>query len=441
MDNSLLSNPDKFSQLVEAINSVKEAKSSAVSVPRLIGYTTLTAISGLGGYLFYGSTGEAMARYHRYTKGTRFDFIFQQNLPGWSGALTNFFFNLETYLWIWEQAQNKKLNNEEALTQNQHLIKVWLFATIAGIGTVLPSWIAALDSSTDFMLATLAAICDLPVNIAGAKLLVDWARTTRLVAGNDEIANTRRKIVAKLRQRAAAIRANGEREGDGTINIEQLTAIYNDESETEIINHHFCCTATLMTLKSAIWLIALYQNYGAVYFSYKDAAKIQLSLGLFALFANLIPSLGFTIKGMTGLVLPMAEGNFPITFGVQHHSKKFWLCFTLLSLIAAGSGFTAGQMGYEAWEQLPGWGGENAKLASDIVSNVGAVVIYNFPQCLLFLNRLFELYQCKIATPEQQQAYQYADKLEQTADVVEKMKDDAINELTEEGNVFASHVA
>lgn len=378
------------------------------------------SLSAVGGLMYWFSSAAASDRYLSYANHHRYlhwmSFIFLYRIPELSAAVTNSLFNAESYLTLYENFFAKRSEAERNLTDIEHERTAWFMAFMAGIGATLPNWYVSFAGATSSVAAvsTISAICSLPVNIDGSKTMTDILRSFDVSSRArvfccenpqqqdefEKLRKTQLKLVAHLEKQAQLIRrqqvAIPAPAADQSVldTLAQILALQPiSTEETALIAHANSSPSKLLQpLVVLIWIVGIYQNYGGVYDSYLAGNQIHWSIAGIAALANAMPSLGYTAKGLNGVVFPLIYGTRQKSIAELELPKTNLALTLTVCIFAAFSCFTSDQMGYDAWNWWPNRGGETGAFISGLVSNLGSAFLYNLPQCILFVPRILDLY-------------------------------------------------
>jgi hypothetical protein len=175
----------------------------------------------------------------------------------------------------------------------------------------------------------------------------------------------------------------------------------------------------------------LYQNFGYTVMTYDSAKKASKTLAKVIAAIQLIPTLGFAIKGILGdrdMISDYMSGTKSLE-AVEEPNKLLALSI-LTAVIAMGSGFTGDQANYQAWKECNGPWGESGAWASGIIGNIATATTYNGPQALLFSKRCLHLYMLrKDADPELKAQMLFVDGMRSMSNTIQMMTMDRFEEF------------
>lgn len=174
---------------------------------------------------------------------------------------------------------------------------------------------------------------------------------------------------------------------------EKLAALLRVNSQDKQLPHYpnlIRESIILSSIKFIIGLFGMVQNFGHVIESYRAGAEYHWSLGLFFALCNIIPGIGFTIKGILGFG--------PLELLVEWCSSRkvnmsaSYCAVAIFSVVARCCYAFSGLSGDELNYQSALYCGSSSAFAFFIglAANIGTAFVFNGPQCEILLRRFLQ---------------------------------------------------
>jgi len=343
-------------------------------------------------------------------------------VAGTSSVVTNTFFNWSSFCEIWQSHASFSLWCSDALKAFLSNPIQHMFALLNSAGTILPFWYISLtdDMGWNFFVTT-AALANIPVFYYGSEVffeVIKYAEMVRfalqlqwLLASitcrdrteiNKSIELTRIKslLIAHFLKLADNFRmASGDEKTPFTLNIsssdsnEELFIRLLEESSQPILSNYYNPIRedyVLLFLKYFVFGgLGMLQNFGHSVEAYQFGAQYHWSAGAFCLLFNLLPGLGYTIKGIMG------NGIVELLFSktpTSDTARTSYFSMTTFFLVIARvcylfSGLSGDELNYQS---VLFFNKELTLLAliMGICSNIGTALVFNAPQCEVKLQEL-----------------------------------------------------
>ncbi len=443
---------------------------------RYVGSGVLAFLSGI---LYFFSSLKAAERYVGYAKDTSSysDIQWLQYLPALGGGVTNALFNAESYLTVYESLFDTQEEKKRKQGLGQGVLEKWeWFATIfIAFFTILPVWKISLEGDTwEVVLATVSAVLNVPVTMEGAKALIDWLKeydfkdrvsnclhfvrseigerspTTRVDAQEafkiNQVTRQARNLIAHFLKEQAGwfssasgeVRKTKRGEFFSNINASSMNVGLGLNVFSELIknkidfvppSHSFGYRFLARTTFSLLAFCGVVANVGYAGLTYQGGLALidNVFFGWLSAILHLIPSIGFTIKGIQSLWGTLQEIEQSTCVLERIELPKMYLTWCVVSTVfALFSGFTGDGAGYETWmDYFSAWGGETMAIVMGIIHNIGIALVYNLPQCLYFAQRMVDLYILKTRDKEiddnVRSDVQFVNGLKETARLIRRM--------------------
>ncbi len=375
------------------------------------------------------------------------------------GAGTNGVFNWESYLAILALFSQQRLSGEANLISVKGELAEWVGSAVISFFVVLGMWAVSLTGDpVEGILATVSAVLNLPVNAFGAIVFIAWfkkfdfeARSIDWLGAHLWRAETKRQENLALRQARDLIAGQLRDQVSAFENL--LTAkrssvledlmqgscfdIFKKLLDKNIADENHlsiersgCFKLNIRLSYAVLAFTGIASNFGFAVASYEGGRKLvdTAGFGWICALMNIIPSLGFSIKGLLSLWgwLGSIERGERSMGRVEMPATYLTAC--VLSIIFASfSGFSGDEAGYESWQKYcSALGGEVGAVISGIVHNIGSAFAFNLPFCIYFVQRVVGIYLMKRNTENDvdknvKQHLVFVESLKTIADIFEKM--------------------
>jgi hypothetical protein len=409
---------ESFTEIINTTQAnMRNYQAGTIPYKRYIGVSIAAILSGV---LYALSSSAAGERWDEQLNSGVF-FLCAYEI---GGAVSNALFNAESYLTLYDYRYNKQNNNEIQLIGPKNNTIQWALASFVGFFTLLPIFYQAFKSTQSVWLIVLnvfSSLLNLPIYTDGAYSLGETIKDLKISETFNEQEKlgqwqeTQQELYGRLEKFIQLYtQADSNQKTELYNSLTQsadsapsfINALISNTQGAQTKNISIRTRRIIQTLMVAATFCSLYQNFGYSILggqAGQDIGKFfkannSVNLAIAVLFAtmNLIPSLGFSIKGLVTIrdtFYKLARNESSIAQDINHNLFKI----AALSILINGffSGGTSDQANYTSWCVVNGKEencGSMEAWISGIIGNVGAGWFYNLPQCYLFMDRMFNLY-------------------------------------------------
>lgn len=344
-----------------------------------------------------------------------------------ASVVTNAFFNWPAYCDIWG-------NHDSFLEWCRDAAKAFCenpgrhaFAFVASAGTILPFWYVSLKDNIGWnIFVSTAAIANIPVFYCGSEIFfevmayaeVEWLRlqcclllyaiACQDVTGiKQSIEHNQLKslLVRHFLQLADDFRMASDEEKNNFVSFllsaaddERLLGdLLNRQANNEMLPHYHNPireSYILIGLKFfVLGGLGMLQNFGHVVEAYQSGAEYHFVVGVIFALSNLLPGLGYTVKGIMGFGL--VELFVELFLGKKTQQATSCLYTMVMLIVLTGvrmayvfSGMSGDQLNYDS--ALYCSRGKYMLFASILgfLANIGTALVFNAPQVEIKLKEI-----------------------------------------------------
>lgn len=415
---------DKTDSLLEIALAISEKiKDAEVDEPSELNQTFAVSMCVLSLYssaVFFPSAVQAGERYaEMIPKHARSVIAYG---GGTASVVTNTFFNWSSFCEIWQGDVSFLLWCSDALKAFLSNPIQHMFALLNSAGTILPFWYISLtdDMGWNFFVTT-AALANIPVFYYGSEVFFEVITYAEMV-----------RFALQLQWLLASITCRDRAEINKRIELTRIKSLLithflkladdfrmaSDHQKTLFTDYisssesNEALFAKLLEVSDSIALpdyhnpiredyvllflkyfvlggLGMLQNFGHAVEAYRFGAQYHWSAGAFCLLFNLLPGLGYTIKGIMGYGL--LELLFSKTPPSDTARTSYFSMMTFFLVIARVCYLLSGLSGDELnYQSVLFFNREETLLALiiGIFSNIGTALVFNAPQCEVKLQEL-----------------------------------------------------
>ncbi len=424
--------PPLLTTLAKLIQAAASYQASAGDEANLGQNPTYVIVVGIfafySSFVLFSSAFQAGDRYSDMVPNSRWLFA-------WTGAicamLTNTTFNWIAYIEMGQNHTSFSTWLSEWLSAWRHSFLKQFIALCASAGSILPFWYISLtDNMLWNALMTTSALANIPVFYSGADMFyeilsyseVQWfflqfqllvamlcCQDTANIKKLIEYTKIKSLLVTHFLDLADDFRLANASERRAYINgfspnsQDQLELLLQTNIYQVDPPHHpnrIRESYFLLCIKFGfLGFLGMLQNFGHIVESYQAGAGYHIVVGCIFVLCNLVPDIGFTIKGILGfglleLLIELLEWGSKLFSCQQSQTEASvnWLRVmgvTLMARIAyAFSGLSGDQINYDS-ARYCGISAMNAMFIG-LGANIGTAFVFSGPQCELLLKKILQ---------------------------------------------------
>lgn len=339
-----------------------------------------------------------------------------------STALTNVLFNWEAFFSLWSGYDSLLVYSYAAFQALYINPFKEIAALCASAGSILPFWFVALGNNIGLnILITFSSIVSLFVYYNGADIFYQttaysetqlfllrisyfFSRLTCRDVSNIEskinVAKKKKILMAHLNecyqhfyyfeyeQRQAYLSLYSSAT-EPTDQLRILLCQKNESLYTDLVNQSFLWQFIKYGI---LGLLGMMQNFGGIVISWEAGASTHIVLAAFLALCALVPSIGFSIKGILGYGL--LELFHELTSTHVSHLQRLWPKLYLSLVWPARFFYLLSGFGNDALNQEAavycGFNTNTVRVIG-ILANIATALVFNGPQIECLLRRLLEI--------------------------------------------------